>query len=285
MEKLNLQDFRINNYINWYKKLSTDVFLLDLKKERHKRYSTISFILKIHNLKYPNPRNEKNSNECFERAKKLETEIEEIEQYTTNAGKDLYFIPEISEWVEFDSYRNTGLETLISFVTEKIERSAAPEIEIYKDELARKNAETLEYYTYLINGIPILKKAVENSKFWVFDFANEVSNIDYCIWLQSKTTPNNALSTKPEKNKKLEWNGTQKEFSELVKALAITVFSGIPETEIISKFAPLISINDKPFNTNRHTSNVNDLQDACTLIKRFKNGLDSYIKRVSNNKK
>ncbi|MBS1776917.1 MAG: hypothetical protein JSS64_11630 [Bacteroidetes bacterium] len=65
----------------------------------------------------------------------------------------------------------------------------------------------------------------------------------------------------------LTWKGTQNEFSELIKALALTVFVGTPETEIIRRFAPLVEVlapekkTPTPFNEKRHSININDLQD------------------------
>lgn len=255
MNKRNLQDLNIDNYVNWYKGLTTNIFVLDLKKNRRKRYYVASYYLFSRSLFNTQNKRSKEIELLFtEIANNLDNEIYKLEKCVIKVKDEpFYYIPTFEDWQTFDLLNR--FDVLIENLNEKIKQSALPEIEVLKSELERKNSEDLELINYYENGTPFLNTLKENV-FYIF--SNEVSNINYCKYLvkrideiETKNTPESVIKFG------LNWELEIWQLSELIKALCLKkAFGNVADTKVINEFEKFFNIALKS-----HYPNIDRLQD------------------------
>jgi len=93
------------------------------------------------------------------------------------------------------------------------------------------------------------------------------------------------IKTPPENVNRLEWRGTQKDFSEMVKALSITALKGTRETDIVRLLGNMFTFSGKEFNEKRHNININELQDSKPrelFTDKMNKAVNDFLKNITN---
>lgn len=272
---MKLQDYNIDNYVNWYRKLTVDIFTLDLKKERYKRLMLVSFSLNSrHIINQQNLRSKELEPVFKNAANKLDKEIKELDRWLLKINDlPFYYILTLDNWQIFDLLNN--YEPLLEFINEKIKHSALPEIEVLKNELNKKNEEGLKLISYYKSGTPFIQK---DANVFDFEFSNEVSNINYCKYLDKRIKEIEFESVEGTKfNTGLKWCKEQWQLSELVKALhTVKAFGDVTENEVKKAFEKMLNVDLK-----RHYTNINDLQDKRPKVlftSNLQDAINNYLK-------
>lgn len=278
---MELQFLDIDKYISWYKEISKEVEYAKNNEWKVKHYAALSYDL--HKRYWNNNKNLKSkelSEKALSIAKETEQRIKPVKEYMLQVppdNKEVFYIPTLVEWAQFDGVINSFTDAPKQYTESKNKGAALPEIDRLKDELKRVNEDTKPPYLENISqGIAIIN-GQKNGIFknWAFDFADFVSNVYYAKWLHEKiqelTPPD--VSGSPV----LYWNLSQRELSELIKALYLcNAFKVKSESELVRTFETITKTNLR-----RHTANIDeiqDLQESELLTGKMSKEIESYIK-------
>lgn len=250
---MELQNLDIDKYINWYKGLTA---IPELQK-KYERLCLISF--RLHTRYAINTNNTlslSTSERLLSDAKALGKQIDKYVQltpewYKKKGIKPVFFIPSNTDWFYFQTTRESFFNTSKEQFEDLKERSSLPENQLLKNEMGKVNSEDFKFIDYFTMANPLILQGSKNSI--IFDFANEVSIIDYCKWLDNRIkdieAPNNTALPF------LKWNLTGKDLSELIKALyLINAFDVRSENQITRAFATMTGED-----LQRHSANISEL--------------------------
>lgn len=206
MSKIRLQDLNIDNYVTWYKGLTS---FYTKNKEIERFGAAMKYLIKRQEI-YPD------SCELSKRiylsfgvavvnlAKETEDVVERDKWFLKIDHKLLYFIPSVKDWQDFNFASQFAYNQLLDRLKEKMAISVMPEVEILKGELDRMNGENLKLVDCFATATPLL---FTNATAFEYDFANEVASINYCRYLSQRVSELEAenlpaLKAAPQ----LKWN-------------------------------------------------------------------------------
>lgn len=249
---LPLYRYDIDKYISWYRKLTHEINNIEMKKQLEYRYVMVSYGLHARYIvNNANLKSRELSDEYLEKSKILNSEIKSMSMYVHEACSGLFFLPTFSEWLFVDTLRKAALETDKERYSEKLKISPLPEIEVARRELERVESENRpQWLEYAENGTAIYNQ----KEMSLSSFAIGIAFIDYAKYLQN-IIEEHAPST--ETAPVLEWKGTMKELSELIKALILVGAIPKPEKRAVEVFSKVFGID-----LVRHSVNVNELQSV-----------------------
>lgn len=281
---MELQHLNIDNYINWYKELSRKVdFAID-NEWKIKRYLLTGWDLQARYIRNKaNIKSKELSEKIMAESKILSERVKEVKEYMQGGiVYDLWFVPPFAEWIYYDQVINDFTNAPIEFITEKLKSAALPPIKILIEELERINQKEWDFSNNVMNGNPMVKAKVKDMEgSWGIGFAQFTSDCYYAKWLHNRIKE---LENQPtESVTRLQWNGTGKDFSELIKALSLTALKGVQETEIIKILGSVFELKGKPFKADRHRININDLQDtkpSDLFTAKMNKEINNYLKSL-----
>ncbi|NLR60488.1 hypothetical protein HGH93_20425 [Chitinophaga polysaccharea] len=258
---MEFQKLNIDNYVNWYRELSYKLeFAID-NEWRIARYINTAWNLYA---RYTRNNENKKSKELSEilttESKALYQEVQDVKKYMKSDDlPEIWYVPLVSEWIYFDSVIDGFTNASITSVIDKLQSTALPPITVLKEELKKVNEKRWIFTNNVLIDHPFYNSEIEEEgKGWMTQFAMFVSDCHLAKWLTGQIQEQDNLVI--GSITRLPWEGTERDLSELIKALSLTTLKGVQEEEIIRLLGGMFSINDEPFNEERYRINLNELQ-------------------------
>lgn len=252
---MELQNVDIDNYVNWYKELSYKVEYATAHEPRINRYIKTGWDLFVrYTRNNENTKSKELSEWLSAEAKSLYGDVQAVKRYMKSDDlPDLWYVPTVSEWYQFDDVMADFTDDPTAAITEKLQSAAAP-ITVLKEALAGINKKEWFFTNMTVIDYPFYLSEIESQgDSWVTQFALFVKDCHFAKWLDCRI--------QEQEIQRLPWKGTTQDLSELIKALSLTALDGVQETEIVRLLGKVFNISWEPFDDEVHSKNMSELQD------------------------
>ncbi|MBC9914786.1 hypothetical protein [Chitinophaga varians] len=252
---MELQHLDIDSYVNWYKELSYKLEYATANEPRINRYIRTGWDLFVrYTRNHENLKSKELSEWLSREARSIYEEVQKVKRYMKSDDlPDLWYVPTVSAWYQFDDVMADFSDDPTAAIAEKLASAAAP-IALLKEELAGINKKEWFFTSMTVVDYPFYASEIESQgEGWVTQFALFVRDCHLAKWLYWRI--------QEQEIRRLPWNGTTQDLSELIKALSLTVLNGVPETDIVRLLGNVFDMNWEPFNDEVHSKNISELQD------------------------
>lgn len=279
---MEFQSLEIDKYIDWYFKLSLEIELLPMNQERADRYAVASFYLFQRHFKNSNNvKSQTLSDEFSQKAKEIQQQVEDVKIYRMPELEKVFYIPTLQDWNTIKFLRKEFIDSDINELNKKLSNTPLPELDFLRLTLSELKADRpVQLLNQFIKVQPL------PSGCSITDFVHNINTIDFAQYLHNEISQlelgeqGNGSTKKP-----LSWKANKNELSELIKALSLTAFVGIPEIKIIRAFESIIGDeNGDPLDMkDRHYQNLKAYEQAKNRMP-FTNKLDKVFRDFLNKK-
>lgn len=251
----------IDKYLNWYEVQTLEAEKLPFVKETFKRVVLICWNLYSRQIRNENT---KGFDKILKRFEAYKTELEKhIDKYNVLVNglekttlhpriEPTYFIPKFKDWQMLEANRTMFLDELKTEIADKLE---VLNNDYYKEKIIELEGYINgSHYVQFVNSCRCLPLGLKEKWFDFIMFVHWCDSLKYYNELISEPLTNDFV--------KLNWLGTNKDLSELAKALSLTALKGTTETTIVNMFEKVFEHNGKAISMKRHNVNINELQDV-----------------------